>query len=255
VKPVNPLLALAVAATAIALLYALLSPLGSTHEQAGEVYASSLVKGNFTRVKVVGRGIAYGEPEEFTVRVGVQVDDVDASKAFSRASEIARGILDSWISMGIDEKCIRTSRILLSPKYEYTGGRSRLTGFTAVVEYTLSLQSPEVAAKALSEAVSRGANLVSSLTIGFSKKRYDELYEVALNYAVLDAERKAEAIAKSLDMLVVGVESISVSEAVPPPYKLKAGEAIPASVTPPIMPGETAVEVYVTAVFLLAPKP
>ena len=73
VKPVNPLLALAVAATAIALLYALLSPLGPTHEQAGEVYASSLVKSNFTRVKVVGRGIAYGEPEEFTVRVGVQV--------------------------------------------------------------------------------------------------------------------------------------------------------------------------------------
>jgi len=255
VKPVNPLLALAVAATAIALLYALLSPLGPTHEQAGEVYASSLVKSNFTRVKVVGRGIAYGEPEEVTVRVGVQVDDVNASKAFSRASEIARGILDAWISMGIDEKCIRTSRILLSPKYEYTGGRSRLTGFTAVVEYTLSLQSPEIAAKALSEAVSRGANLVSSLTIGFSKKRYDELYEVALNYAVLDAERKAETIAKSLDMLIVSVESISVSEAGPSPYKLKAGEAIPASVTPPIMPGETTVEVYVTAVFLLAPKP
>ena len=207
-------------------------------------------------IVVTGMGQALAQPDRAVLVLGVSTLATTASDALNTNSTSMNRVMDAIKQTGVKETDIETSMFTLRSRYTHprVGGleERRLVGFEILHLIRVLTERNEVS-KVLDKAVEEGANRITPISFTFQKERLQELRIEARQNAVSDARAKADIIATSLGVNVVGVASaIEDSYPRPPRRSHQADMNIRYRVGTPISPPhEATVQVSLRVTYII----
>lgn len=184
-------------------------------------------------ITVSGMGEIFAVPDRATFSVTIREEGVEVADAQDKATEKANAIISYLKSSGVEEKDIKTVNYNVNPKYEWEQkacvagtycepGNQKLVGFEVWQTIQIKVQDPKKAGDLLTGVGSRGASEVSGLS--FTIEDEDALKSEARDMAIIEAEQKAEQLAKQLGVSLVRVVGFyEDSYGYPEPYYGKGG--------------------------------
>lgn len=206
-------------------------------------------------ISVRGDGVIATTPDQVRLTVQVNTQAQTASAAMRSASGRTQEILSLLKSMGVDEKNIQTSRVNVSPTYDYSKQIQPppIIAYNSSNDFSVLFKGKlmEKVGEFMDKAVVAGASGFGGLQYEASKQR--ELEREALTKAAADAKARAEVLAKELDAKLGQVVNITenVSSGGPVPLVAMRSMAMDASSAAPVMSGELSIRAEVNVVFEL----
>ncbi len=199
-------------------------------------------------VTASGSGKVSATPDEATMSFGVNSRATDAGKALAAASKTAEKISAAVAKAGVDKEDIQTSGVNLYPQSNSSG---KITGYDANLSLNVKIRDLDAIGKVIAAANAAGANNISGPGFGIADDA--EYRAQAIEKAVADARKSAEAMAKAAKRTVGEVLSISSSNVnVPGPFYDMALSSKSAGLeSVPIEPGQLDVTAELTIVFEL----
>ena len=180
-------------------------------------------------------------PDRAVITFGVESQAESARAALAANAAEMRRVLAALRAAGATD--VRTQSVSVSPRY---GDQMAVQGYVA--QNSVSATVPELAkaGAVIDAAVAAGANQV----FGPSLSRGDqaELYRTALEAAVDDARRSAQAIASAANVSLGRVTAVVEGGGAPQPLPYAADKALAAESTP-IEPGTQQVTATVSVTF------
>ena len=181
-------------------------------------------------IQVEGEGQVVAVPDTATFTVTVQDTAPDVQTAQTKATTQGNTIIDYLKSQGIADTDIQTTDYEINPQYSYSQGacpnvpvtqggatpaievycppgRQVLTGYQVSETLTVKVTDTSKAGTILAGVGSKGASNVSGLS--FTVSNQDALQEQAQQKAIAEAQGKAQALAKSLGVQLVGIVSFN----------------------------------------------
>ncbi|HUO50457.1 MAG TPA: SIMPL domain-containing protein [Candidatus Paceibacterota bacterium] len=174
-------------------------------------------------ISVSGEGKVFAVPDTATFSVTMQNTAADVQTAQSKTTQQGNAILDYLKSQGIADTDIQTTDYEITPQYSYSQaacpvasgstpvycppGKQTLTGYQVSETVTVKVKDTSKAGDILAGVGSKGASNVSGLS--FTVADQDALTNQARDKAVQDAQGKAQDLAKSLGVQLVGVVGFS----------------------------------------------
>ena len=177
-------------------------------------------------LSVTGNGVAVSYPDTYLVWLNVVGEDVTSQGAMEKANALYEALSSALEAGGYNSTCLTLSSVNVYPVYYYPKeGQPVLTGYRVVfgLQYreTTEGASPKVlgtrAAGVVQVAVSAGVNEVYGVSFTLSDASTSSLKEQALAAASTDARQKAQTVASSLGVQVLGVKSAQVVDSYYPP--------------------------------------
>jgi uncharacterized protein YggE len=156
-----------------------------------------------------------------------------------------KSVMDALKANGIAEGDVKTSSYRLEPVMRYDEKPPVLIGYIAENVVQVTIKDVTKSGKIIDVSVSAGANVVQSIQFTTTDERLDELRNSAIADAIQDARQKAENIARSLGVELIGPAEVSLTagyEPRPLVYELKGAET-------PILPGELELSISVQATY------
>ena len=183
-------------------------------------------------IAITGVGQAYAKPTQATVFLGVSITESTASKAMGKNSLMMHQVIAAMQNIGIADTDIATTTFTLRPQYS-RGQRTKrqLTGFEVTQLVKVTTISARVS-ELLDTAVTAGANQINTITFNLPQETQHTLETEARRNAVADARAKADLIASSLGVNIIGVVSAIENRAPRPPGMVRSMSAV--SESPPI---------------------
>jgi len=222
------LVVLAVAAVAVAALFAFGRP-AAAH---GDASAPD-------SVTTLGHGVLTLVPDQATIDAGVQTQAKTAADALAQNSTEMNAVVQAL--RGAGGRNLQTQEVSLSPQTDSSGA---VTGYTANDSVSADAAIAD-AGKLIDAAVAAGANTVDGPTLSISD--YAARYRDALAKAVDDARAKAAALAKEGNFELGAISSVSEqSDSTTPEPEFKAASTPAAT---PIEPGSQDVTADVSVTF------
>jgi len=233
-----------------------------------DVYASDAAK-NVTEVSITGNASQSLKPDRANISIGAETQEKTVSEAVSKNAQIMNAAINAIKALGVREDQISTIAYNVYPVYE---PRSRdviciqvyppppecveqvLVGYKVVNNITVSveLDKGQDVGRVIDAAVNAGANQVYGIWFSVSQGKLDEARRALIEKATLDAKIKAESVASALNMRVIGVKNMNVSDGYYPiPVSVPVYREQMAAATPIIPPSEQSISVSVYAIFLL----
>ena len=205
--------------------------------------ASSAAGAEPRAITVNGTGIVTSVPDRADFTFGVSTNAKTATAALNANAAEMTKVINALKAEAIPAADIQTASISLQPRYNAAG--DDIVGYTASNSVTAHLRSLAKAGAIVDAAVAAGANQVS----GPSLTRTDQqaLYQRALRAAIVDARKRAQAIASASHVRLGPVRMVTEGSNVPPPPIL-AGRAQAPSATP-VEPGTIQIEADVMVTF------
>ncbi|HTR18464.1 MAG TPA: SIMPL domain-containing protein [Candidatus Paceibacterota bacterium] len=178
-------------------------------------------------IQVSGEGKVFAVPDTATFSVTVQDTAADVQTAQTKATNDGNTITDYLKSQGIADTDIQTTDYEITPQYSYSQsvcpqpvvystdsgaassgiycppGKQTLTGYQVSETLTVKVKDTTKAGALLSGVGSKGASSVSGLSFTVSDE--DTLQAQARDKAIAQAQGKAQNLAKSLGVQLVGV--------------------------------------------------
>jgi uncharacterized protein len=204
-------------------------------------------------ITVGGDGEASAAPDVAYVSVGVQTQAVTAAEATAENSRRMTAILDALRARGLGPRDLQTSGLNVTPQFQ----RDRpdvVTGYQATNNVTVTVNDIERAGEMLDASLAAGANRVGGLRFGIRDTA--PLRQQALDEAARTARARAEVLAASLGVRIVGIGSVAEEGVVVPrPVAMTAdvaprAMAAPAAPPTPVETGELRVTARVRVTFL-----
>lgn len=192
-------------------------------------------------ISVSGTGSAYASPDMAYVSVTVVTQSATATEAQQKNAVTMNNVIDALKSIGVTKEELATEQYSLRPIYDYDK-QQRIVGYECRNSLRVTWKKVFEVGTVLDAAVKAGANDVGSVTFGLSKQKMDSLTTEAIKEAVADADAKAQALASSLKLTIIGKASASIGTPYVPRlagYELKVD-------TPSILPAELRVTVTVS---------
>ncbi len=195
---------------------------------------------------VTGFGEVRIAPDEATVRLGVTRQRETAQEAQEQVNEVAQGILNAVIQLGVRAEHIQTSDLRLSPVYTTrrpgSSSEPRVVAYRASNMVSVRLENLSLVGLVIDAAMQVGGNQLQG--VHFALRNDLSAREQALKEAVKAASQKAKAISEALDVKII--EVIEVNEgSVFVPVPQQRFEASLAAATP-VSPGQLTVSASVT---------
>ncbi len=209
---------------------------------------------NKGKITVNGQGSVAVKPDIAYLNLGVQTDDVDASKAQASNSNSINTIIKLLKDLGVAEKDIQTQNYSVYPKYDYSkvdpNTQNKIIGYTVNNSVRVTVRDLTKVGTILDKAVASGAN--SNGGIQFSISDTKKYYEEALSQAIVDAQGKGTVIAKTLSKSISApVEVIEQSSYSPTPvyYMAEAAKMSTADTRVPVQEGQLTVSASVQVIY------
>lgn len=204
-------------------------------------------------ITVSGEGKIYTPSDEASLTFAVRTIRKTASQAMSDNSLIMAKVLAAIRSKSLTDDEVKTGNISLYPQEDWRNGKGpRVVSYTAENRVVVKTKKLDKLGDIIDAATTAGATEVSELRFQLSEDNIAQ--QDALKIAVRNARKKAEVLAKELDVNLG--KAISVSESINPspivPYNneyLKAKLSYDQSMAPPVMPQDIQVITYVTISF------
>ncbi|MBV8867051.1 MAG: SIMPL domain-containing protein [Acidobacteriaceae bacterium] len=163
-------------------------------------------------VRASGEAIISAKPDraEVTIAVSTRASTAQAASA-QNASESTRvlGSIKQALRSGGQ---VKTGGYSLAPQYDYSNGHApRLTGYEASNSVIVTVDELSLLGKVIDAATVSGANNVNG--ISFTLRDSSAVREQALAEAATRARANAEALAKALQVQVIGLLDAEPTEA------------------------------------------
>ncbi|MGB9792287.1 MAG: SIMPL domain-containing protein [Thermacetogeniaceae bacterium] len=215
--------------------------------------ATASTEEEIPQIAVTGCGSVSVSPDQAKVSLGVLTIAPTAGEAQRENSSKANKIISALVAAGIPKDKIATQNYTIWPEYSYPKPEENkpptITAYRVNNTILVTLDDITKVGQIIDTAVAAGANQVES--IQFLRQDTGPAQREALQKACQEARSKAEAIAQSLGLQILGVQSVQESSSVALPPALSGGmKALESGATPtPIEPGEIKVSATVTVVF------
>ncbi|MCX8007464.1 MAG: SIMPL domain-containing protein [Coriobacteriia bacterium] len=201
-------------------------------------------------VSARGTGTALGAPDQAEMSFGLTVNRKDARSALADASAAAKKVAAAVKKAGIPADDIQTQNVSVYPQYS-SEGKDRpptVTGYSANISVRVRMRDIEKIGAVITAATDAGATEISGPSFSLSEDA--PVAAEAIEKAVSDARRRANAMAEAAGKAVGEVLSISEAAVTAPPvYGDYYGRSAAADV--PIEPGQIDVTAQVVVVFEL----
>jgi len=186
-------------------------------------------------VAVGASGEAEVTPDRARMMLGVQTQAATAAEAASRNAAQQTAVINAVKALGIVPERITTSGYNVYPEqsYDQATRRSRITGYTVQNTVVVDVWKVDQVGAVLDAALSKGANVVSSLS--FYSSQSEAARRRALQNAIARARADAEAMAQAAGGQLGGVIELTsgFSESPPPRPMFEARvKAMAADATP-----------------------
>ena len=159
-------------------------------------------------ITVNGEGTAYGDPDKAVISIGVSSFDKDADSAQSDNASKSHAIIEAIASLGISQADIQTSSYSFNPSYSRDENDNTIVeGYHVNNTVTVNVENIANTGRVIDSALAAGANRIYSLEFGI--RNSEPLKKAALKNAIRDARSKAEIIADSLGVKIIGIKYVS----------------------------------------------
>lgn len=211
-------------------------------------------------ISVTGTATTSVDPDLLVIQFGVETQEMTAKEALESNSQLMTNVVDSIMSIGVTEDELSTSRLNISPVYEYDtepqGKRSqKLVGYRVSNILMVETENMDLAANIIDSAVAAGVNRVDSVSFTLSPPTQMQIKDDLLEDAILNAKSKAEKALAPLDHKIIGVKSVSLSEfRIPypvPVYDFAMAEGAAVKSSTPVFTSEQDVTTSASVVFLI----
>jgi hypothetical protein len=201
-------------------------------------------------ISINGSGKVTAIPNVGSVEIGVRSESKVVATAQKENTTKMNEILKAIKALGVEDKDIKTAYYNIDPKYDWSDGKSVVSGYTVSQAVVVKIRATEKTSDVLRVATEKGANNIGSLS--FEIDEPEALRAEARVLAIEKAKEKAEVLAKQLGVKLGKVVSFSESQGGYPFYQNYkysdmglggVAESLPA---PTIQQGETEINVDVT---------
>jgi hypothetical protein len=201
-------------------------------------------------VTASGTGTTQATPDTAEMSFGVTTKSSNAKSALDDASKIAKQIASAVKKQGIADKDIQTRDVSVYPEMVDQNGKQVITGYQASLSVQVKVRDISKLGEIISAANAAGANTISGPT--FTIDDPTPVRAKAIDAAVADARKSAEAMAQAAGRSVGAVLSMSSSDAgsVPGPM-FGASDVAGAAKSVPIQPGQLDITANVVVIFEL----
>jgi hypothetical protein len=242
-------------ALTLAAALALTAPLAAQPVQEQETTAERVVP----VLSVQGSGSSRVDPDEATVRLGVQAQAPTAQAVMQQVNQTANAILAAVRKLGVPEKDIQTSELNLSPVYaqlpQDRGGEPRIAGYQASNVVSIRLTKLDQVGPAVDAGLGAGANRLDGVLFGLQNDQAARAD--ALAQAAAAARTKAAALARALNVrLAEIVEVVEGGVTVFTPMRSSRTLAMESmSADTPVSSGQVGVDASLTLRYRIEPCP
>ena len=200
-------------------------------------------------VTASGTGTTQAVPDTAEMSFGVTTTSANAKSALDEASRGAAQIASAVKKQGIAAEDIQTQDVSVYPQTVDQNGRQVITGYQASLTVTVKVRDISKLGQVISAANGAGANDINGPT--FTVADPAPARAKAIEEAVADARKSAEAMAKAAGKSVGAVLSMSSSDVGTVPGAFSAAGVAGATKSVPIEPGQLDITANVVVVFEL----
>lgn len=145
---------------------------------------------------VSGEGSATAVPDQAEINLGITTTASTVTSAQKQANEIINNISKKLKDSGVGEADIKTTNYSINPDYDYRSGQ-RITGYTVNASLLVKFTDFDKLNQAIDSAISLGANQIGGISFSLSDEAQAKAQDQARQFAVAQAKRKAESLAKA----------------------------------------------------------
>ncbi|NTU70695.1 MAG: SIMPL domain-containing protein [Coriobacteriia bacterium] len=201
-------------------------------------------------VTASGMGTVQATPDIAEMSFGVSTQSSNAKTALDDASKVAEKITAALKKAGVKDEDIQTRDVNVYPQYGDSGGSQTVTGYQASVTVTAKVRDIGTLGDVITAANQAGANSINGPTFTVADQAPHRAK--AIEKAVADARKSAEAMAKAAGKSVGAVLSVSSSDvSVVPGPVFATAESAGAAKSVPIEAGQLDITSTVTVIFEL----
>jgi uncharacterized protein YggE len=165
-------------------------------------------------VRASGDATVQAKPDRVQVAIGVSTQAPTAQAAGSRNALQTSNVLESLKGVVGERGEVKTIGYSLTPQYVYAPNQPpRLTHYEASNTVFVTLDDLSQTGKLIDTATASGANNIGS--ISFTVRDSSAMYAQALAQAATKARANAEAVARALNLRVLGLLSAEPQESSP----------------------------------------
>jgi uncharacterized protein len=197
-------------------------------------------------ITVNGIGTVNSVPDEAEMSFGVQTEGATSRQALARNSAQMERVLAALEAAGIAGKDVQTQDVSVWPHYDVPGDTAE--GYTARNSVTVTIHDLDKAGAVIDAASRAGANEVSGPLLSSSAR--EQLEAKALEAAVANARKKAEALAKAAGVGLGRVTAVVEGGGTAGPVVLEAAASRSAKDVP-IQPGQEEVQTTIAVTFAI----
>jgi uncharacterized protein YggE len=202
-------------------------------------------------IVVGGTGRVAVQPDVADLRLGLSINRPTVDAARSDAATTMAAILAAVEAAGVPRRDVRTSMLSVQPRYDYRDGKAPvLTGYELSNLVEVTVRDLARLGATIDGTLAAGATSMDSLTFRVADPAPAE--KEARVLAMAEARTRADVLAESAGLSIVGVSDIVEGSPVRPPMPFpKAGRMAlaAADVATPVESGSLEVEVSVTVTY------
>lgn len=167
---------------------------------------------NEPAIQAIGLGKITTEPDEVQVQFSVVTQGNDKLVQEKNAIK-AQQIIEALISLGLTKAEMETKNINFNPVYNWEKeGGNKVVGYRAENTILIKTKQVDKASQIIDTAVNKGAELVGNLQYSLSDEGKENLLDKAIEKAVQDARKQADATAKAAGVKIIGIKMIEVQK-------------------------------------------
>jgi len=206
-------------------------------------------------LSVTGSGLTSVESDLAKVSLGVTTQATTATDAIQQNAQKMTQIINALKGLGISEDDMTTQRFNLYPVYSSKPeiDPPTILAYRVSNVIVIDVHDLKIVGKVIDTATGAGANEVQGVSFTLSDKEYKKIKISVLQIAAEDAKTKAETMATSLGVEIIGVLQISESGFWYQQNRvlLDGASASPAAPETPIKPGDVQVSATIQVTYII----
>ena len=236
---------------AIAAALAFTLAIGSLAMTAAAQTPTARADSDGTLLLVSASGEASRAPDIATASAGVTTQAADANTAMRENATQMTRVMEAIRAAGVAEKDIQTSGINIHPSYRHAENEAPvISGYNASNTVSLKVRDVAKLGEVLDALVASGATNINGPSFGIDQP--EPVYDEARRKALEQARARADMYAKSLDLRVRRIVSISEGGRIEQPRPMYAMRAVAMdSASTPVAAGENTLTANLEVVFEL----
>lgn len=208
------------------------------------------------QISVASAGEVKVTPDRANIQIAVQTRATTAAAAAAENAARQKAVIDALRALGLKPDQISTTGYNVSPEQRYEPNREPVVvGYNVTNTVSVDVSDLAMVGRIIDTAISKGANMISSLN--FYSSNTDAARRQAMALAIQKARLDAEAAATAAGGSIGGLLEINVGAYFPPPrpveYSVQMKAATGAADTP-INPGDQTVTVQVSTRWSFIPR-